>query len=346
MTKVRKKGLIINILSIASLLCGLFFTPEARGQNETPDSLLRSRIQDMQTKGAKGDAEALYHLSTLYERGYASVEPDSALSRRYLRLAAEGGYAPACNYLGYLIFSSHPEQRDSAIYWLDRAYKAGDMKAANNMAFILLSDSIPPETDTTRGIALLNEAAEAGVGSALDRLGDIYREGRFVEADTVRARDLYLKAISRKAPDAEKKLLSMMYDKYKLLSSLDALKEGIVMARAGAETTAFILFTRAAEDHLPRAHALLGDAYAAAKGTDYNNALALDNYFQGARGGDPSAQFVLAELLEIFPDILSSREEVTENPDYTSPHYWYTRAAMQGVSSAEEAAMNLFIFPE
>lgn len=317
-------------------------------------------IADLEQKASEGDSSALYHLSTLYERGFDSIPADAVRSFALLRQSALRGYAPAQNYLGFLYYADSLRlDKDSAIYWLEKAAAQNDMKAANNLAFILLDSTASPEQEA-HAVSLLSRAAEAGLPSAIDRLGDLYRTGRSVTADTTKASMLYLEATRRGAPDAEKKLLAMMYPRYSSLSPQEALNEGLVAAAAGADVVAFTLFNRAAQDSIPRAYALLGDAYAGAKGTDYNNSMAIDNYLKAALGGDPSAQFILAELLEIFPDILNGHEiplpspnpdisssaqfptEIPTFEDLSSPHYWYSRAASSGVTDADSASRLLF----
>lgn len=312
-----------------------------------------SALADLEKRAENGDSSALFHLSTLYERGYDSIPADSMRSRNLLRASAEKGFAPAQNYLGYLLYSERAD-RDSAIFWLEKAAALNDMKAINNLAFVLLDTEATSEEET-RAFSLLTRAAEAGLPAAIDRLGDLYRKGQGVEPDTAKAAILYLDATKRGAPDSEKKLLAMMYPRYSELTPEEALSEGLVASAAGADVVAFTLFSRAAEDEIPRAFALLGDAYAGAKGTDYDNSQAIHYYLKAAMAGDPSAQFILAELLEIFPDILNDKitnmEEATGlNPaasseELLSPHYWYDEAEAGGVTDAETAYRLLFTIP-
>lgn len=303
---------------------------------------LSAMIANLKELAEKGDASALYHLSTLYEHGYDSVPADSLLSRKYLYQSAEKGYPAAMNYHGYLLYADSPtENRDTAIYWLEKAAEAGDFKAMNNLAYVLL-DGSAGDDEVKRGIELLTAASVAGVPAATDRLADLYRLGKGVVTDTVMARKLYLEAISKGAPDSEKKLLSLLLLEFEKMSAEEALQEGIIMSEAGARRAAFILFNKAVENDNPKAHTLLADAYAGAKGTDYNNKKAMEHYVKGASGGDPSAQFILAELLEIFPDILSEYSDLTLNPEMSSPTWWYEKAARQNVTDAATAIERLF----
>lgn len=312
---------------------------------------LRERVASLEKEADEGNAEAMYHLSTLYEHGFDSIAPDSIRSRALLDRAAMAGYAPAQNYLGFKLY---PEQKDSAIYWLNKAAEGGERKALSNLAYILLEpDSLisPCEriSRDSKAAELLAKAAEGGVPTAMASLADLYREGRGVEKDTLKAELLYLDAVSAGLEDAEMKLLSMSHERYGSLSPEEALKEGLRAAHSGAHTVAFNLYQKAAEGDIPRAHTLLADAYSSAKGTDYNHSLALQQYALGALGGDPSAQFILAELLEIFPDALSSIDLPlnTNNPTSTDNSQFniqnlYDMAARSGITSAKEAFQALF----
>ncbi len=316
---------------------------------------LRERVTALEKEAGEGNAEAMYHLSTLYEHGFDSIPSDSLLSRSLLEKSALAGYAPAQNYLGFKLY---PAEKDSAIYWLTKAADAGEMKAVSNLAYILLEpdSTLSPKLRSARdsqAVTLLTKASEAGVPTAMASLADLYREGRGVEKDTLQAELLYLDAVSAGLSDAEMKLLSMSHSRYSTLSPEQALEEGLRAARSEAHTVAFNLYRRAVEGNIPRAHTLLADAYSSAKGTDYSHDLALRHYAMGAMAGDPSAQFILAELLEIFPDALNSLSGNDEMPaeilnrinthnDYSSPQYWYSLASQNGITSARDAFRRLF----
>ncbi|MDE7414142.1 MAG: sel1 repeat family protein [Muribaculaceae bacterium] len=303
---------------------------------------LREKVDDLEKKATEGDVVAMYHLSTLYEHGFDSIPADTLRSLHLLRRSAEGGYAPAQNYLGFRYALS---DKDSAIYWLSRAAEGGEMKAVSNLAFLLLRpDSLLSESqkeeNERKAADLLKKAASGGLPQGAAMLADLYREGRGVEKDTLQATVLYLEAISGGLRDVEPELLVMNHDRYLTLDPEQALSEGLRAARAGAHTVAFMLYNRAAEGDIPKAFALLGDAYSSAKGSDYNHENSLKNYLRAAQLGDPSAQFILAELLEIFPDAIRGLGEAGDIP--STPDYWYERAAESGITTAQEAIAHLF----
>lgn len=338
-----------NFLLLPSFLFLLFtatfiFNSRAEGVKEAPSPRAFSLRQRIEALEKDSSPEALYHLSILYENGYDSIARDSLRALSLLKTSAERGYAPAQNYLGFRLYTTRP---DSALYWLERAAEGGDPKAMSNLAYLILSgqraaDSIISESAYARAVSLLSRSADEGVAPAMAALADLYREGKGVEIDTLRAESLYLDAVKGRFQEAEKKLLSMNLDRYASFSPEQALAEGLRAAQAGAFTVAFNLYSRAAQGDIPRAYTLLADSYSSAKGTDYNHEAALSNYILGALAGDPSAQFILAELLEIFPDALSDRLPEGYTDEALSPSYWYALAAAAGVSSARQAADRLF----
>ncbi len=67
---------------------------------------------------------------------------------------------------------------------------------------------------------------------------------------------------------------------------------------------------------------------------DHDNSVRL--YKEAALRGNPSAQFVIAELLDIFPDAITF-----DNPEQNNASYWYDRAAAHGITDAATATTRL-----
>lgn len=314
----------------------LLLLPFLSTNGERPS--FREKVEALEQRAQCGDANAMYHLSTLYFHGYDSIAADSLLAMSLLRESARLGNPDACNELGFILYPHYP---DSALNLIRRAAEAGNPKALNNLAFFILSRDPAPDS-IALAAEYLDRAASAGIPSAMTTLADLYREGRGIKTDSLKARTLYLMAAKRGFRDAERKLLDMDALRYDTLSPSAALAEGLMAADAGAHVVAVNLYRRASEGGIPRATALLADAYSGAKGVDYDNARARRLYLQAAREGDPSAQFIIAELLEIFPDIL--RQDSVEG-EALSPQYWYDLAARDSVTDARQAAARLFASP-
>lgn len=306
----------------------------------------RMAVRKLAERADSGDAKALYDLAMLYDTGYDSIPVDSARSTALYRLSAERGYAPAQNYLGFRYFNGEYVRQDvdSALYWLAKAAAAGDAKAANNLGYLLANSDVVTR-DYPQAIYWLTKAASAGLPAGQSQLADLYRRGLGTLPDTALAESLYTKAIENGLQDAELKLLSMKGREWERLSADSAVALGRYYYLHRAPFIGVTLFENAAASSHPEALALLGDAYSRAVGVEYDHDRSLGYFLEAALLGQPSAQFVIGELLEIFPDALSdsvpsailSRFPSLADSVATSA-YWYGRAASAGVTDAETAS--------
>lgn len=319
----------------------------------------RAALRALAEKAEGGDAAALYHLATLHDTGYDSIEVDSARSTLLYRLSAEKGYAPAMNYLGFRYFNGEyvAQDVDSALYWMAKAAGAGDAKAANNLGF-LLANSDKVARDYHQAFYWLSRAAQAGLPAGESQLADLYRNGLGTEKDTAKAEVLYNRAIAGGLRDAELKLLSMKGRDWETLPPDSALMLGRYYYSHNAPFIGVTLFENAAAYDNADALALLGDAYSRGVGVEYNHHRSLEYFLRAALLGQPSAEFVVGELLDIFPDALSdsvaqtvikrymphsSPQEAARNDSagIASAQYWYDKASGAGITDAEGASRRL-----
>lgn len=270
------------------------------------------------------------------ESGNDSVAPDSLRASVLLGVAAREGYAPAQNYLGFRYFNGEGIRQDvdSALYWLAKAAGQGDAKAANNLGYLLgWSDRVT--RDYPQAVKWLRKAADAGLPTAQSQLADLMRRGLGTQPDTVAATALYEKAIASGLRDAELKLTAMMGYRWEKLSSDSASNLGRHYLKMGAPHAASVLLKSAASQGDPKAMALLGHLYSRGEGVEYDHQRSVIYYYEAARRGEPSAQFVIGELLDIFPDALEGI--APDSPDTPGAHYWYDEAAKKGVTDADSA---------
>ncbi|MDE5882860.1 MAG: sel1 repeat family protein [Muribaculaceae bacterium] len=359
------------------LLLGLATVPEISKQ--------RLAVREVAAKAVAGDPKALYDLAMLHDMGYDSIPVDSVRSTLLYRLSAEAGYAPAQNYLGFRYFNGEAVRQDvdSALYWMAKAAGNGDAKAANNLGY-LLANSEKVTRDYPQAIYWLTKAADAGLPAGMSQLADLYRMGQGCTPDTARAEALYTRAIQAGLHDAELKLLAMKGNQWLTLSPDSALTLGKYHYSHGAPVIAVTLFENVASykdnknsvayNAATKALALLGDAYSRGLGVEYDHDRSVALFYEAALRGDPSAEFVIAELLDIFPDALDAITPIQDinlnhassNPPQTIPHpnpsniastssnnsdidpsqltnaaYWYERAAAQGITDAATATTRL-----
>ena len=298
--------------------------------------------------GQKG--EAYYELAKVYEYGNDSVAADSAKSSLLYLMAAQEGYAPAQNYIGfrYYLGQGVRQDTDSALFWIREAAQAGDIKAAGNLGY-LLSQAPDVRHDYSEALIWLNKAVDAGLPAAFIQLADMKRRGLGCPPDTAAAITLYDKAITAGVPDAPLHLLAMMGFKWKELSGDSALNLALKYYPAPAPVIGVDLMENAAKKGNVRALTLLGDAYSRGLGINYDHDTSVAYFLEGALKNDPSAQYILAELLEFFPDSLEGikiesdlLEETVKDANIKSAEYWYEKAGEQGISDAQGAFDALF----
>lgn len=334
----------------------------------TPEA--RRSFQAFEQRAENGDPEAQYRLSILLEQGFDTIPADTIRSLSMLRRSARAGYAPAMNYLGYLFQYGFPsastryqfikQNTDSAQYYLHRAAAAGDSKAAHNLAYLLLNSSAPgqeidngdsrfgqSEKSDSLAVNYLTQAAEAGLPQSQTLLADLCVLGRGLAPDTLRAITLYEEAISAGFHDAELRLLNTIGPNFEMLSPDEELSEAIRYWNLGAPTISTTLLldliNKGTTFPLGRAYALLGYAYSRGQGVAYDHHKANECFARAAILGDPSAQFILAETLEIFPDLLDSivPDIYPEQAEALTPQHLRESAAKAGITTAEAAARTL-----
>mgnify|MGYP001048538249 FL=1 len=288
-------------------------------------------------KAAAGDPKAMYDLAYMHDIGYDTIPVDSARSTALYRMAAQKGYLRAQNYLGFRYFKGEFVNRnvDSALFWLSKAADGGDMSAANNLGYLYFEGK-EVERDYQKAFKWLSAASAAGVPPAQSLLADMLRIGLTSSPDTIKALELYSDAALHGIADADIKISEMMGRKWVTLPPDSALSLGLKYYTRNAPVTAVRLFENVAHTGNPHALALLGDAYSKGRGVSYNHQLSTSYFLKAALAGNPAAQFIIAELADIFPDAI---------PDSIPPAaYWYEKAAEAGISdagAAEEALMNI-----
>ena len=334
---------LIPILLMLAVMAGAVASGEVTKE--------RAALRELAQRARSGDAKALYDLAVVHDKGFDSISPDSAASTTLYRLSALKGYPPAMNYLGFRYFNGDYVGRDidSALYWLAKAAGAGDMKAASNLGYLLSHDEAVTR-DYPQAVYWLRKSADSGLPVAQSLLADLLRQGLGSPKDTAAAERLYTSAISHGLQDAELKLLSMKGKDWENLPPDSAVELGRFYYTHRAPIIGVTLFGNAASAGNPDALALLGDAHSRAVGTDYDHDRSLSYFLKAALLGQPSAQFVIGELLDIFPDALSDSVPAAilckfypdTIPDgvFSAP-YWYEKAAGAGIADAEAAAAAL-----
>lgn len=248
-----------------------------------------------------------------------------------------------------------PIDRDSSVMWLRRSADAGDPRAVSNLAYLLLNDTVTalsssseahPRTQAQNNADIplksranndtyihshtranndsiafvyLQKGASAQIPTAFSMLGDMYRDGRWVKRDTLKAAANYEAALERGLGDAEARLIALMGHRWQRLPQDSAFNLGLRYYAGYAPGAGVLLLERAAE--IPdtigigaHAMALLGDAYSRGVGVKYSHDKSLEYFARAALAGNPSAMYILAETLEVFPDALQDFSVDLQDP--------------------------------
>lgn len=314
---MRKAVLMLLAVIVATMFAA---TPEGR-----------RAFRQFEQRAENGDAEAQYRLATVLETGWDSVPGDSVRALELMRRSAQAGFPPAMNYLGYLYGKGYkvgdreliPVDRDSSVMWLRRSADAGDPRAVSNLAYLLLNDTASAYPSEARlqaqndsiAFVYLQKGASAQIPTAFSMLGDMYRDGRWVKRDTLKAAANYEAALERGLGDAEARLIALMGHRWQRLSQDSAFHLGLRYYTGYAPGAGVLLLEHASE--IPdttgitdttgisaRAMALLGDAYSRGVGVKYSHDKSLEYFARAALAGNPSAMYILAETLEVFPEVL------------------------------------------
>ncbi len=214
----------------------------------------------------------------------------------------------------------------SAIVALRDSAAAGNSEAANFLGFLYWQGKGTP-LDRDSALIYLREAADGGSLKAAANLGHLLLAGENIKADTLEAIRQLDKAATRGLPAAMHELDNLMSSERSL--SLEA------QALAAAQKN-YALEPSATLGHIL---AILGDARSRGRSIGYDHQKSTEYFYRAARLGNHPAQFILAELLEIFPDALSG---LSDDPADSDKERWYGRASAAGINDAREAYRRLF----
>lgn len=262
-------------------------------------------LRQLVERADSGDAKSMFELAKLHDRGFDTITVDSARSTSLYLTSAQAGYPPAMNFLGFRYYNGEgglEKNIDSALFWIRKAADAGDITAAANLGY-LLTEGKDITHDEDEAVKWLGIAAEAGM---------MQPQFKFYE---------------------------LMEENWKNLDTDSVMHLGLDYYIGHAPILGVKLIELAAEENNAKALTLLGDAYSKGLGVAYDHQKSIDYFFKGAIQGDPSAQYIVGELLEFFPDTSSTFAEVE------TPSYWFEQAAAQGVTDSEKAYQHLFSYP-
>ena len=307
---------------------------------EPADSAAIRSFEALERRAAQGDENARFRVARTLETGFGNVvKRDSLRARRLLEQGVANGYAPAQNYLGFILFNE--QQPDSALNLFMAAADQGDITAYTNLGWLLLHDS-GTVRDYDKALYWLRRGADKGSAAAAAMLGDMLRLGLGsapdAKPDTVAALSAYNRALElyrqHEYRDAQAltdigRAITALYPQPDSLATDSLLHLGTFYCGMQIPATAMRFYKTAADRGNAEAQEAVAKAYSLAQGLPYNHRESLRYYLSAALGGSRTAQRVIGELLEITPDALSELpEEETRklSAQQRTARYWLEMA--------------------
>ncbi|MUG03950.1 hypothetical protein GM556_00080 [Bombella sp. ESL0378] len=252
------------------------------------------------------------------EEGYA---PNFTQARFWAERGAEAGHVESQALLGH-IFNHGPEDvrdNEAARHWYGQAVRGGSLQAALGLGLILLDEAVD-DAQRAYAMALVQRAADGGVGIANAAMGWLYEHGvGGQKRDAEKAAAYYKQAAELEIPSAQARYGLM------LLKGV-----GVTPNPVQAETW----LRRAAYGGDPEAAALLGDLYIRGEDFLHRPMEAARWYELAAEQNHTSAARVLAVLYLTGTGVVR---------DEAKAAHWFNFAAMRGDKHADADFGNLVL---
>jgi TPR repeat protein len=235
-------------------------------------------------RAKSGDPTAQFALAALLDHRFTpneTVAPkNDALAFAWYTMAAEAGFPPAEQALGFAYLNGHGVARDpaSAAQWYMLAASKGLPVSENALGFMYQSGTGVPQ-DNLHAIAWYTKAAMQGLPMAENNLGNAYESGVGVTQDYAQAAIWFTQAAKQGEPNAQNSLGYLYFN-------------GIGIKRDQA--TAAKLFAAAAAAGNPAAQVNLGLSYANGQGVPKNPVLAAAWCYRAQAAGAKDAAAALA----------------------------------------------------
>jgi TPR repeat protein len=272
------------------------------------DRFIEAYGKDLEARAKKGSPKAQYR--------FCRYCKDATEKVTWLRKAAEQGYAPAQNGLGWKYKRGDGVQKDAAqaAYWYRKAAEQGDAEAQSSLGSLYeLGRGVAK--DYSEAVKWYRKAAEQGNAEGQFSLAQSYMDGKGVPQSYLEAAKWYGKAAEQDDPfwsaDARQELGVC----YCQLGELEVPKNYAEAAK---------WFRKGAEQRNASAQSSLAGLYYSGLGVPKDlveakrwSLKAADQYRNSAEQGDADAQLGLADCYEYLHD----------DPERVK---WLRRAAEQG----------------
>lgn len=337
------------LLCIAAFMTLCYVVSFAQGDEESAKRR-RESLRRLEASADSGIPDAMFRFARVLEIGDEMLPQDSLRAFKLYRMAADSLFPPALNYLGFCYYNGNSllaQNRDTAITLIEKAASLGDKSAAANLGWLLSQDSTGVNIDTDKALYWLHKAADSGNPAPLAAIADIYLQ----RADTVNA-EIYLDSAA-KLGDVNSSLY-LLERREQLYDSMPADTLMVIALDYYHNTRAlplaigiFYKVIDKPDDCLVKAHAMaiIAQLKSLGLGVEYDYEGAMEMFINAAYGGDPSAQYIVAETLVLTPDAFEEdavvlKPDAFEGDTITSDE-WFGKAAAAGITDAHSALQRL-----
>ena len=287
-----------------------------------------ARLDGLRAKAEKGDAEAQLLLAFAYYDKGDGVPRDIAEAVKWLRNAAEQGYAAAQYALGNACYNGHgvPKDGTEAVNWFRKAAEQGYAPAQRILGRMYCTgDGVPKEP--AEAVKWLRKAADQGDADAQAGLGVMYKEGDGVAKNPTEAVK-WLKKAAEQGDSRALRLLAMDW-------GLDSLPSRNSKLGEAELAEAVRLFRVIAVEGDGWAQNWLADAYSQGVGVAKDDVAAVEWWRKAAMNEVVWAKEKLAESCFLGRGV---------QKDHAEALIWY-RAANKEIMSRKPVELGLDYFP-
>lgn len=320
-------------------------------------------LERLRQEADSGNPSACFRLARMLESGNQWVAPDSSRALELYTQAADSAYPPALNYLGFLRFNGmlgiHPDPQ-AGLLLIEKAAMLGDLSAAANLGWLLSQNVGTVKNDTDKALYWLEKASESGSYVPVEAMADIYMQ----RGDSAGVDRTLERAAMLGSQQAVYKLFERRKTHYDEMPTQELTDEAFRYYHSAASRLGVLLMDEVVErqDASPseRAHIKAVKAQLMSLGLilpyDYDASMRL--FYEAACEGDPSAQYIVGETIDLTPDAfrelekesVSSREiekesvssrEVEKESVVRTADEWRREASRKGILDSRAALSRL-----
>ena len=147
-------------------------------------------IEGVQKRVDAGDAEAMFHLGIFYSHGMYGLSRDYAKALEHWHRAADLGYAPAYNNIGYAYEHGHGVEVDKkkGVYYYELAAMRGNPMARYNLGAVEATAG-----NIERAIRHYMISVADGHNGSLNQIKELYSNGHATKDEYTKALQTYQK---------------------------------------------------------------------------------------------------------------------------------------------------------